>query len=621
MPPSTPIPEIVVTSHSDFYDRSGGLTPRTPHSRAGRAEEGFTTEEREACDDDEANDYRSQLIQESQGLLYPGYRARGDNHDAHEQDRQSTTTFVFTFLKRMPIAAGFVVALLLLAATFISWRDPGTLEVALNIVPPASTSSTNPETIQAPLRLISYENYTEFPLTPDQYRDECHKLMGSFMPHGAYWEEPFAGPLDVAHSKPEAKTEGDDTPFCTSTITYMLDGTVGLAADLALLAQVASFARERNKTLLIEDRHWNRGSWSDHFQNVRLLQRGPEPGCKPPPPSELVACPRTASAKTSGFHFGEPFYEEYEDPYGHHMNRAKPIYNNARASFEEVIRPGARNNFLIRAVRDEIVSTLSLTSPDHHDRRHGDHNVDYDPQHKTPHPRLTSAYTFYPPKGHIPLEKFIDGARTTWDRFYGNKSHSVRHEHDEPAGVDAHDIAEHEVPTGLRLGHDDKYPAPPIMWFASDSPAEAKDFASAFSPATAIFSLARSTISAVRALQSEREYVQLEFNQESLEDRIRLTRGAIVDLAMLGGLWAYPGQIVPGATVCMEGSNVCRMAASDLASSARSGSTTTGHYSGDPNPERARWVDVDLAGRVIPPGGRWRPTNLFFSICARDVCM
>ena len=29
--------------------------------------------------------------------------------------------------------------------------------------------------------------------------------------------------------------------------------------------------------------------------------------------------------------------------------------------------------------------------------------------------------------------------------------------------------------------------------------------------------------------------------------------GMVVDLAMVSGLWAYPGEAVPGAVVCAEG--------------------------------------------------------------------
>jgi len=44
------------------------------------------------------------------------------------------------------------------------------------------------------------------------------------------------GALDVKHHT--------DKSICSSTITYMLDGTVGLSADLALLSQAAALARE-----------------------------------------------------------------------------------------------------------------------------------------------------------------------------------------------------------------------------------------------------------------------------------------------------------------------------------------------------------------------------------------
>lgn len=37
---------------------------------------------------------------------------------------------------------------------------------------------------------------------------------------------------------------GKGDKICASTMTYMLDGKVGLMADLALMAQVAALARE-----------------------------------------------------------------------------------------------------------------------------------------------------------------------------------------------------------------------------------------------------------------------------------------------------------------------------------------------------------------------------------------
>ena len=69
----------------------------------------------------------------------------------------------------------------------------------------------------------------------------------------------------------------------------------------------------------------------------------------------------------------------------------------------------------------------------------------------------------------------------------------------------------------------------------------------------AIFSLNASANADLRALAPKREYVQSEFEQEPEEERVRLTRGMVVDLAMLSGFWAYPGEAVPGAVVCAEG--------------------------------------------------------------------
>ena len=51
------------------------------------------------------------------------------------------------------------------------------------------------------------------------------------------------GVLDVVHHDNEGGAE-----VCTSTITYMFDGTVGLLADLALVAQAAALAREVSAT-------------------------------------------------------------------------------------------------------------------------------------------------------------------------------------------------------------------------------------------------------------------------------------------------------------------------------------------------------------------------------------
>ena len=128
----------------------------------------------------------------------------------------------------------------------------------------------------------------------------------------------------------------------------------------------------------------------------------------------------------------------------------------------------------------------------------------------------------FPYRGqYVPLQNFVTAARDAWVRLY------------------------HEDATD-----DTAFPAPPIVYVASDSHATAHEFVSAFPASTAVFSLDSSTDPALRALAPQHEYVQTEFDGMEAEDRVRLTRGMVVDLAMLSGLWAWEGDAVPGATIC-----------------------------------------------------------------------
>lgn len=86
--------------------------------------------------------------------------------------------------------------------------------------------------------------------------------------HGDYWD---GAVMDVPH-----KSAGKGV--CTGSVTYMLDGSVGLMADLSVMAQIAALARDvslvesltfklkltiilcqRNKTFFVDDSNWNRG--------------------------------------------------------------------------------------------------------------------------------------------------------------------------------------------------------------------------------------------------------------------------------------------------------------------------------------------------------------------------
>ncbi|KAI0654459.1 hypothetical protein C8Q70DRAFT_1027189 [Cubamyces menziesii] len=633
MPPKGPLPDILVSgrpSRSNYRV----LTPRTPHSRAGRAEEGFTEVELENFDDDEAKEYRTQRQQQSQPLLSPnsrgpGYRSRGDDHELRGKEGFFRPASIWG---KLPLLGGSLLAVVILGLFAVSIQRPGTLEKILLQSPeefsdpsepyiPANDHTARPIYTNAPLPspsivetrppsslLISYENYSSFPLTGDEYRHECAKIMGGFMHHGEFWEESHMGSPDVIHHDDATNyhlPEGERTRVCSSTITYLLDGHVGLLADLGLMAQAAAFARERNRTFFVDDTHWTRGKWTDHFQSVHGLEPGPEPGCRPPPPEELVACPRTArhwviSSRTAKYHMGHSFSEEYEDPYGHQVNRLRPIYERARESFERVIRPNAHTAELIRNARKALADLLSLpAAPSHEAKSDRSEPASTDERaargsstdstaeqqlyiavHIRKGDRVPEGHMFYPDK-QVPLKNYVDGARETWDRLYHNRS------------LDG-------LPN-KSSGRLDHYPAPPIMWLASDSPAAAREFVSAFPPATAVFSLEHHIDSQLRALAPSTEYVQAEFDQEPLGERIRLTRGMIVDFAMLSGMWAWPGEIVPGAVVCGVGSNVCKLAALGFGFERAFGfDDDVDHLMGNINREKRRWVDVDVDGRIEP---------------------
>lgn len=244
------------TQASDYQS----LTPRTPHSRSGRAEEAVDGIELEQYDDYDRRTFQQQqsepLLASSSSASFPpsGYRSRGDDHVlGNTQAKSFYLLALATFTKRIPLVLGVALAFILFVMIIISLKRPDAL---LRIIGDTNITTSD---IGGPIsqhsntsdpNVISYENYTTFPLLPTEYRAECYKLMHGFMRHGAYWEYK---PQDVPHREridEHGLPEGYRMAVCNSTITYMLDGHAGLLADLGLMAQVASLAREVCTTIL-----------------------------------------------------------------------------------------------------------------------------------------------------------------------------------------------------------------------------------------------------------------------------------------------------------------------------------------------------------------------------------
>jgi hypothetical protein len=133
----------------------------------------------------------------------------------------------------------------------------------------------------------------------------------------------------------------------------------------------------------------------------------------------------------------------------------------------------------------------------------------------------------------------------------------------------------------------------------------------------------------LQALASPSPYFQDKFSALPEEDRVRLTRGMVVDFALLSGLWAWNDDLTPGAVICgvryvhllclltlvkdvweilFPSSNVCKMAAVALDWDRAFGYGFKDDSAGEVNQEHARWIEVDEKGSIAPP---WRPFDMF----------
>ncbi|KAH9969145.1 hypothetical protein BC827DRAFT_1121921 [Russula dissimulans] len=550
------------------------LTPRTPHSRAGRAEEGFTEFELEQYGD---SDYREHALQQqSEPLLvsstsptFPpsGYRARGDDDMDTRGTRRDPRSVIRWLVANLGLIFGSALALALLMGIILSYERP---DVLLSVVGVSETSSSSPvpaipeqdeAILSHPENIISYENYTRFPLDPLEYKAECHKLMGEVMGPMEFW----SGEEDVVHHHQV------DTRFCGKTITYMLDGHVGLFADLALMAQAAGLARESGRTFLVDDTYWNRGKWTDYFEDVRERQPGPEPGCRPPPAEELVACPRNArhwvvNSRTAKWHFGHGFLEEFEDPYGRELNRIRGIFNQARVSFTETIHPNAATATLIHSARTELASLLGL---------HSNHSLpagQFQGIHVRRGDGVGSSWKYH--NENVPIEEYSTAGNAAWNRLFRSPG---------------------------------DFP-PQAVYLASDDPGAFEDLQSQLEPGSRMFSLPKSHNSDLRSIASPAPYFQDNFSALPEVDRVRLTTGMIVDFAVLSGMWARDDDPRPGAVICGLSSNVCKMVAVALDWDRAFGYGYRDDSAGEVNQERARWIEVDEKGSMSPS---WRPFELF----------
>ncbi|KAF7302695.1 hypothetical protein HMN09_00904300 [Mycena chlorophos] len=574
-----PTPVSTNQRYSRFEDQQ--LTPRTPHSRAGRAEEAFTAAELEQVHFDDDDDYNSIIQQQNAPLLassasdsFPpprqvGYRSRGDDYEERmaAAAAASKRKLMDKIMARLPLAVYSSVAAVLLVLVVVSLREPEVLKqyvgvpvangtasaavasasvgvavdlesVSASAPAPSATVASAPSHVHGGsvpngITRISYENHTTFPLDPIEYRAQCIAVTPPVMIMHPYWLPHEL--MDTVHidEQPGYTLKDGEAPICNRTITYQLDGWAGLLVDLGLIAQFAALAKEasyaRSATFFVDDRYWNRGKWTDHFENIAV---GPEPGCRPPPPEEYVACPRSArhwivNSRTARYHLGHMFAETYEDPYGHNLNRAKPIYDRAAQALETLIIPNNKSVELIGWAREEMQGVIEKHYQHGEDRRRSFKDMPQDSEYEF---RTQGYIGTHIRRGdqlrswhgatddYVPIQDYVDGVVSAWTRL------------------------------DLELSKNDTM-VTPVVYVASDSPAAMQEFSASFD-LEQVFSLTASKRAELRELASPRDYDQNEFMTLPEDVRVKATRGMVVDFALLSGAWAKPGELIPDATVC-----------------------------------------------------------------------
>lgn len=212
--------------YSAYSEHDSVLTPRTPHSRAGREEQERILHnlnpDLELDADGEYHEPDGTTDQQNAPLL-----ASSANGSVRKSSRLEKTVWS-TIFQRVAFAIGICGIIFILFLIVIPNKTPAPYDHPLVSVP-SSNSSMH--------MMLNYSEYDSFPLEPLTYRQECAKFQaGMTGKMGTYWYIPPGGPADVPHK--------EDSKICTSSITYVLDGYAGLAADLALMAQAAGLARE-----------------------------------------------------------------------------------------------------------------------------------------------------------------------------------------------------------------------------------------------------------------------------------------------------------------------------------------------------------------------------------------
>jgi hypothetical protein len=172
----------------------------------------------------------------------------------------------------------------------------------------------------------------------------------------------------------------------------------------------------------------------------------------------------------------------------------------------ETIRPNAATAALIHSARTELASFLHSNDSPSTDQyqsiyvRRGD--------------GIGSSWKYH--DKNVPIEEYTAAGNAAWTRLFRSTGNT----------------------------------APQAVYLASDDPDIFEDLQSQLEPGSRIFSLPRSENSDLQDIASPAPYFQDKFAALPEADRVRFTKGMIVDFALLSGLWAWRDDLRPGAVIC-----------------------------------------------------------------------
>ncbi|WAR55741.1 hypothetical protein PtB15_6B484 [Puccinia triticina] len=412
---------------------------------------------------------------------------------------------------------------------------------------------------------------TSFPFSPSYYLKDCpcqsQKDAQLSIPAGSSSIELSASDLfnqqtyfqgRFLNKTAYSETDQGGKQICEKSLTYLLDDDFGFTFHLNAISLAAALAEKDSRAFFIVDLEWDRGTWSDHFLKM------PDPGCAPPPPSEMAGCPRSTrhwivTSSILSAHFSKEFMESFGDNEdldqvipepvpGLIPSSRKSIYQMARSTFFRLFILSEANDQLIRKTKQEIIKS-AVWGPSSDLRLPPFISVHIRKGDRHPH---DPAHTY----DYVPINYYIDSINSTWTRL---------------------------------RDEDPALPESPNVYLASDTPLALEQMRALTPASWKFFHLSEAGSTEISLIAHPHEYSQLHFHAHIVSERVGYTRGQVIDMAFLGGGWPKPDGSVtlsstdsekPLATICTVSSNMCQFGALQLG--------------WEEAFEKSKWINLDL---------------------------